>query len=104
MEDLPEPYVQAMLKGIVGVELAVAKLEDKFKLSQNRPAGDRPRIISALDARGDPEERRRVGGTLSTPLPTWAWPDPKPGAHATRRRSTKCQPPDWEPHTSPQPG
>jgi len=41
-----------------------------------------------------------VGGTLSTPLPTWAWPDPKPGAHATRCRSTKCQSPDWEPHTS----
>ena len=55
MGDLPEPYVQAMLKGIVRVELAVAKLEDKFKLSQNRPAGDRPRIIPALDARGDPD-------------------------------------------------
>jgi transcriptional regulator len=55
MEDLPEPYVQAMLKGIVGVKLAVARLEGKFKLSQNRPAGDRPRIISALDARGDPD-------------------------------------------------
>jgi transcriptional regulator len=55
MEDLPEPYVQAMLKGIVGVELAVARLEGKFKLSQNRPAGDRPRIIAALDARGDPD-------------------------------------------------
>jgi transcriptional regulator len=57
MEDLPEPYVQAMLKGIVGVELAVARLEGKFKLSQNRPAGDRPRIISALSARSDPDSR-----------------------------------------------
>jgi transcriptional regulator len=55
MENLPEPYVQAMLKGIVGVELAVARLEGKFKLSQNRPAGDRPRIIAALDGRGDPD-------------------------------------------------
>jgi transcriptional regulator len=57
MEDLPEPYVQAMLKGIVGVELAVARLEGKFKLSENRPAGDRPRIISALSARSDPDSR-----------------------------------------------
>jgi transcriptional regulator len=55
MDDLPEPYMQAMLKGIVGVELAVARLEGKFKLSQNRPAGDRPRIISALGNRGDPD-------------------------------------------------
>jgi transcriptional regulator len=55
MQDLPERYVQGMLKGIVGVELAVARLEGKFKLSQNRPAGERPRIISALDARDDPD-------------------------------------------------
>jgi transcriptional regulator len=55
MQDLPEPYVQSMLKGIVGIEIAVARLEGKFKLSQNRPAADRPRIVAALDARGDPE-------------------------------------------------
>ena len=54
MEDLPEPYVQSMLKGIVGVELAVTRLEGKFKLSQNRPAADRPRIVERLEARGDP--------------------------------------------------
>lgn len=53
MQDLPEPYVQSMLKGIVGVELAVERLEGKFKLSQNRPAGDRPRIAAALDRRDD---------------------------------------------------
>jgi transcriptional regulator len=55
MQDLPEAYVQSMLKGIVGVEIAVARLEGKFKLSQNRPAADRPRIIAALDARGQPD-------------------------------------------------
>jgi transcriptional regulator len=53
MQDLPEPYVQSMLKGIVGVELAVTRLEGKFKLSQNRPAADRPRIIAALERRAD---------------------------------------------------
>jgi transcriptional regulator len=55
MQDLPEPYVQSMLKGIVGVEIAVDRLEGKFKLSQNRPASDRPRIIAALERRSDPE-------------------------------------------------
>ena len=55
MDELPETYVQSMLKGIVGVEIAVARLEGKFKLSQNRPAVDRPRIIAALQARGDAE-------------------------------------------------
>jgi transcriptional regulator len=44
-----------MIRGIVGIEIAVSRLEGKFKLSQNRPAADRPRIIAALGERGDPE-------------------------------------------------
>jgi len=55
MQDLPAPYVQSMLKGIVGVEVAVTRLEGKFKLSQNRPAADRPRIVAALERRADAE-------------------------------------------------
>lgn len=57
MADLPEAYVGAMLNGIVGVEIAVSRLEGKFKLSQNRPAVDRPRIIAALERRDDPTSR-----------------------------------------------
>jgi transcriptional regulator len=57
MEALPEPYVGSMLTGIVGVEIAVSRLEGKFKLSQNRPAADRPRIIAALERREDAESR-----------------------------------------------
>ena len=55
MADLPPAYVDSMLNGIVGVELAVTRLEGKFKLSQNRPAGDRPHIVAALDRRDDPD-------------------------------------------------
>jgi transcriptional regulator len=57
MQDLPEPYLQSMLNGIVGVEIAVSRLDGKFKLSQNRPATDRPRIITALERREDPDSR-----------------------------------------------
>jgi transcriptional regulator len=53
MQDLPEPYLQGMLKGIIGLDIAVTRLEGKFKLSQNRPAVDRPRVIAALERRGD---------------------------------------------------
>jgi transcriptional regulator len=53
MQDQPETFLNGMLNGIVGFEIAVARLEGKFKLSQNRPAGDRPRIIAALEARDD---------------------------------------------------
>jgi transcriptional regulator len=59
MQDLPEAYVGGMLNGIVGVELAVSRLEGKFKLSQNRPAADRPRIIAALE-RGEDADSRAV--------------------------------------------
>jgi transcriptional regulator len=57
MEDLPEAYVQSMLNGIVGVEIRVSRLEGKFKLSQNRPAADRPRIIAALERREDADSK-----------------------------------------------
>src|SRR5690348_13481780 len=53
MRDLPDSYVEGMLNGIVGLDIAVTRLEGKYKLSQNRPAGDRPRVIAALEDRQD---------------------------------------------------
>src|SRR5438552_5084666 len=44
MRDLPEAYLEGMLKGIIGLDIAVTRLEGKYKLSQNRPAADRPRV------------------------------------------------------------
>jgi transcriptional regulator len=57
MQDLPEAYLAGMLKGIIGLDIAVTRLEGKYKLSQNRPAADRPRIVAALEARGDADAR-----------------------------------------------
>lgn len=53
----PENYLAMMLRGIVGIELAVDRLDGKFKLSQNRPPADRPRIIAALERRDDPDSQ-----------------------------------------------
>jgi transcriptional regulator len=53
LDALPEDYLAHMLKGIVGFEIAVSRLEGKWKLSQNRPAEDHPRIIAALEEQGD---------------------------------------------------
>jgi transcriptional regulator len=55
MEDQPSAYMTGMLRGIVGLDIRVTRLEGKFKLSQNRPAVDRPRIIEALEGAGDGE-------------------------------------------------
>ena len=57
--DQPAAYMNGMVRGIVGIELAVSRLEGKFKLSQNRPHADHPRIIAALGESGDPEARTR---------------------------------------------
>jgi transcriptional regulator len=53
MEDLPEAYLAGMLKGIIGLDITITRLEGKFKLSQNRPAVDRPRVIAALERCSD---------------------------------------------------
>jgi transcriptional regulator len=39
-----------MLAGIVGFRMPIARVEGKFKLSQNRPAGDRDRIRATQSA------------------------------------------------------
>ena len=44
-----------MLRGIVGLDIAVTRLEGKYKLSQNRPAADRPRVIAALEGQSNPD-------------------------------------------------
>lgn len=53
MGDQPAPFLDAMMGGILGFEIEVARLDGKFKLSQNRPAGDRPRVAAALEAHAD---------------------------------------------------
>jgi transcriptional regulator len=50
--DLPPDYQDRMLSGIVGFDIEITRLEGKFKLSQNRPASDRPRVIEALKRLG----------------------------------------------------
>jgi transcriptional regulator len=53
MQDLPETYLEGMLNGIIGFDIAVTRLEGKYKLSQNRPAADRPLVIAALERQSD---------------------------------------------------
>ncbi|MBV8168869.1 MAG: FMN-binding negative transcriptional regulator [Alphaproteobacteria bacterium] len=46
--DAPADFVAGMLKGIIGFALPIARLEGKWKMSQNRPAADRPGVIEGL--------------------------------------------------------
>ena len=54
---LPADLRAAELKGIVGFEMRVARVEAAFKLSQNRNRGDRARIARELAARPDDASR-----------------------------------------------
>ena len=51
--DLNENYRTKLLGQIVGFEIAVDRLEAKFKLSQNRPRADQARIIQSLESSDD---------------------------------------------------
>lgn len=53
LDDEPESFFAGMVRGIVGIEIPLTKLEGKFKLSQNRPLPDVDGVIAHL---------RRLGG------------------------------------------
>jgi transcriptional regulator len=55
--DAPADYVDKMLTAIVGIELPVARLAGKWKVSQNRPAADRAGVVAGLEADGDDAAR-----------------------------------------------
>jgi transcriptional regulator len=51
--DAPPAFVEAQLKGIVGIEIEIAAIEGKWKVSQNRPEADRVGVVAGLEADGD---------------------------------------------------
>ena len=55
--DAPAAFVDQMLKGIVGMEIPLTRLEGKWKLSQNRPATDQAGTVAGLEARADKDSR-----------------------------------------------
>ena len=56
LTDAPEDYVHTQARAIVGLELRIARVEAKEKLSQNRSAPDIEGTIEGLSA-GTPRER-----------------------------------------------
>ena len=53
VDDAPEKFVAGQLRAIVGVEIAITRIEAKFKLSQNRPDADIDGVIDGLRSVGD---------------------------------------------------
>ncbi|MDD9906949.1 MAG: FMN-binding negative transcriptional regulator [Rhodospirillaceae bacterium] len=47
-------FVDGMIRAIVNFRIPIARIEGKFKLSQNRPEEDRERVAAQLEASADP--------------------------------------------------
>lgn len=48
VEDAPEDFIAAQMRAIVGIEIAITRLEGKWKVSQNRNAADRQGVAAGL--------------------------------------------------------
>jgi transcriptional regulator len=57
--DAPADYIDSMLRAIVGIEIEVATLTGKWKVSQNRSASDRAGVAEGL-AHDDSESARAM--------------------------------------------
>ena len=53
METLPADFREKEMRGIVGFQVKVTRVEANFKLSQNRNDEDHANVIQQLEARGD---------------------------------------------------
>ncbi len=53
VSDAPARYVEMQKRGIVGLEIAIERIDGKWKVSQNRPEADRRGVADGLAAAGD---------------------------------------------------
>src|ERR1700712_3796021 len=53
VDDAPERYIEGMLRGIVGIEPRISRIEAKAKLSQNRPDADVLGVVAGLEREGN---------------------------------------------------
>ena len=52
VDDAPADYVAAQIKGIIGVEIMIGRIEGKWKVSQNRPEADRAGVAAGYRGQG----------------------------------------------------
>lgn len=64
VEDAPETYIASQIKGIVGIEIEIAVIDGKWKVSQNRPEADRTRVAEAFGDASDPHFNHDMAGLV----------------------------------------
>ena len=53
VSDAPQEFTERLMDAIVGIEIPIAKLVGKWKVSQNRPEPDKLGVVAGLLARDD---------------------------------------------------
>src|SRR5207249_2690718 len=61
VSDAPPQFIDTMLRAIVGIELPVAKIQAKWKASQNRPEADRMGVAQSLRQLDDADAQAMAG-------------------------------------------
>jgi transcriptional regulator len=62
-----EEYVRKLAKGVVGFRIPIARMEGKWKLSQNHPRERREKVVRALRSQAD-EQARTVAALMEEVL------------------------------------
>jgi transcriptional regulator len=52
VDDAPENFIAAQMRGIVGVQISILRIEGKWKMSQNRPEADRAGVVAGFREAG----------------------------------------------------
>lgn len=68
MGHAPEDYMAAMKAQIVGVEIPVARIEGKWKLSQNRAPADWAGVVEGMGDAADPHHNRPLADLVAERL------------------------------------
>jgi len=62
--DAPEPFVDAQLRGVVGLEVIVTDIQGKWKMSQNKDANDFEGVKRGMSDPSDPHRNSKLAEKL----------------------------------------
>jgi transcriptional regulator len=52
VDDAPPDFITAQMRGIIGIEIPISRIEGKWKMSQNRPEADRAGVVAGFREAG----------------------------------------------------
>jgi transcriptional regulator len=58
--DAPDAFIASQVRAIVGLEIPIARIEGKWKASQNRPMADREGVVTGLVTEGQSPAMARI--------------------------------------------